>query len=221
MTSINLLEQAKQGDTQAIATLMNKALESKDITVQVSIKDDSLTITAEAKEVPEQSFFVDYVQKAIAKLSLTKIKWLYIRGQAIGSKHPAWRQSINLKENQISSMPVTNTQTLSVNSKTKSNQFNVFNILVQFREIINTIFLGGILGILVFNLWWERQPKNLQYEYKIESFEDLVFDTGINRLGDEGWELVFARRALTGGEYSRRGIYECVFRRAKVKQGKD
>ncbi|MBE8971100.1 hypothetical protein IQ277_34350 [Nostocales cyanobacterium LEGE 12452] len=49
MTAINLLDQAKQGDTQAIVSLMNKALEPKGITVQISIKDDSLTITAEAK----------------------------------------------------------------------------------------------------------------------------------------------------------------------------
>ncbi|WP_375453090.1 hypothetical protein [uncultured Nostoc sp.] len=46
----------------------------------------------------------------------------------------------------------------------------------------------------------------MQYEYRIESFEDITFDTGISKLGDEGWELVFARRALTGEEYSRRGI---------------
>ncbi len=216
MTATNLLEQAKQGDTQAIVTLMNKALEPKEITVKVSIKDDNLTITAEAKEVPEQSFFVDYVQKAVAKLNLAKIKFLYIRGQVTGSKHPTWRQTINLQVHQILPIPALNTQTSSSNSKPKSNQFNVFNILVQFREIINTVFLGGIVGILVFNLWWQQQPKNLQYEYKIESFDDIVFDIGINKLGDEGWELVFARRALTGEEYSRKGIYECIFRRAKV-----
>jgi hypothetical protein len=218
MTATNLLEQAKQGDTQAIVSLMNKALEPKGITVQVSIKDDSLTITAEAKEVPEQSFFVDYVQKSIAKLNLARIKFLYIRGQGTGSKFPTWRQTINLKENEVLPTPIINAQTSSVNSKAKTNQFNIFNILVQFREVINTVFLGGILGILVFNLWWQRQPKDLQYEYKIESFDDIVFDIGINKLGDEGWELVFARRALTGEEYSRKGIYECIFRRAKVKE---
>ena len=84
--------------------------------------------------------------------------------------------------------------------------------------MVGSVFLGGIVGILVFNLWWQQQPKNLQYEYKIESFDDIVFDIGINKLGDEGWELVFARRALTGEESSRKGIYECIFRRAKVKK---
>ncbi|NJO63038.1 MAG: hypothetical protein HC836_33910 [Richelia sp. RM2_1_2] len=86
------------------------------------------------------------------------------------------------------------------------------------RELINTALLGGIVGILVLNLLWQPQTKNVQYEYKIDSFSDVLFDTSINQLGDEGWELVFARRALTGGEYSREGIYECIFRRVKVKK---
>ncbi|MBN3898340.1 MAG: hypothetical protein HWQ41_24620 [Nostoc sp. NOS(2021)] len=143
---------------------------------------------------------------------------MYIRGQITGSKHPDWRQTINLPDNQILATPVLNTQTSPENSKTKSNKFNVFNILVQFRKIINTVFLGGILGILVFNLWWEQQPKTVEWEYRIESFEDTTFDTSINQLGEDKWELVFARRALAGEDSSSRGIYECIFRRAKIKK---
>jgi hypothetical protein len=218
MNAPNLLEQAKQGDVDAIASLMNKALKSKGITVQININDDSLTLTAEAQQLPEQYFFVDYARKCIAKLNLAKIKVLYIRGQITGSKYPAWRQTIDLKDQEILQVPNINTPTFSTNLKVKSNQLNIFNILVQFREIINTTLLGAILAVLTFNLWWQRQPKNVHYEYRIQSFEDLEFDTSINKLGDEGWELVFARRALTGESDSQRGIYECIFRRAKVQQ---
>lgn len=221
MTATNLLEQAKHGDAEAIASLMNKALETKGIKVQVNIKDDSLTVTAEAQELPEQSFMVDYVRKCISKLNLARIKTIYIRGQLTGSKYPAWRQTIDLKDNKVLQIPAINTSTSSTNSKSKSERVSIFNILVQFREIINTTLLGAILAVLAFNLWWQRQPKNVQYEYKIESLEDVVFDTSINRLGDEGWELVFARRALAGEDDSRRGIYECIFRRVKVQKSKD
>ncbi|MBD2505157.1 hypothetical protein [Anabaena azotica] len=218
MTATDLLEQAKQGDAGAISSLMNKALEAKGIKVQASIKDDSVTVTAEAQELPEQSFMVDYVSKCISKLNLSRIKFIYIRGQLTGSKYPAWRQTIDLKDNKVLQIPAINKSTSSTNSKSQLGQVSIFNILVQFREIINTTLLGAILAVLAFNLWWQRQPKNVQYEYKIESLEDVVFDTSINRLGDEGWELVFARRALAGEEYSRRGIYECIFRRVKVKE---
>ncbi|MTJ14785.1 hypothetical protein FJR11_19835 [Anabaena sp. UHCC 0187] len=211
MTAQNTLELAKQGDVQAIATLMNKALLPKGITVQINITGESITVIGESKETIEQSFFIDYVNKAIEKLKLPTVKRLYIRGQITGNKNPVWRQTINLQTEILK--PVVNTE----NNSTSKSKFDIFNILIQFREIINTILLGGILGILVFNLWWEQQPKTVEWDYKIESFEDVIFDSGMNRMGNEGWELVSARRALTGPDADRRGIYECIFRRPKHK----
>ncbi|NJN11880.1 MAG: hypothetical protein HC815_29510 [Richelia sp. RM1_1_1] len=127
MNQTNILELAKKGDIQAITTLINKALEAKEIKVNLSVKDDSLTITAESEKIPDQTFLVEYLQKAIAKVNLEKIKQLYIRGQITGSKLPAWRQSINLEDNQISVMPMINKQN-SLDSKVKSSKFNVFDM---------------------------------------------------------------------------------------------
>ena len=152
----NTLELAKQGDTQAIptecfaiATLMNRDLEAKGITVQVNMmsEDKGIRVIGESQEAPNKSFFVDYVHKAIEKLKLPTVKRLYIRGQIAGNKIPVWRQTINLQSNHIST-PI-NTKS---NSISKSNKFDIFNIYIQFRKIINTVFLGGILGILLFNL---------------------------------------------------------------------
>ena len=145
----NTLELAKQGNTQAIATLMNRALEPNGITVQVNMigEDKGIRVIGESQEAPNKSFFVDYVHKAIEKLKLPTVKRLYIRGQIAGNKIPVWRQTINLQSNQIST-PI-NTKS---NSISKSNKFDIFNIYIQFRKIINTVFLGGILGILLFNL---------------------------------------------------------------------
>ncbi|BAZ34062.1 NERD domain protein (plasmid) [Cylindrospermum sp. NIES-4074] len=107
---MNTLKLAKQGDSQAIATLMSKALQPKGIMVQVSIKNEIITVVAESTEVLDQSFFVDYVRKAIKKLKLPAIKRLYIWGQVTGNKNPVWRQTINLQENQTLSTPIVNTQ---------------------------------------------------------------------------------------------------------------
>ena len=145
----NTFELARQGNTQAIATLMNRDLEAKGITVQVNMmsEDKGIRVIGESQEAPNKSFFVDYVHKAIEKLKLPTVKRLYIRGQIAGNKIPVWRQTINLQSNQIST-PI-NTKS---NSISKSNKFDIFNIYIQFRKIINTVFLGGILGILLFNL---------------------------------------------------------------------
>ena len=152
----NTLKLAKQGDTQeiptecfAIATLMNRALEPKGITVQVNMisEDKGIRVIGESQEAPNELFFVNYVHKAIEKLKLPTVKRLYIRGQIAGNKIPVWRKTINLQSNQIST-PI-NTKS---NSISKSNKFDIFNIYIQFRKIINTVFLAGILGILLLNL---------------------------------------------------------------------
>jgi hypothetical protein len=214
MTTPNILELAKQGNTQAITTLMNQALETKEITVQISITGKSMTIIGESQANVEQSFFVDYVHQTIKELKLSTVKTVYIKGQITDTKNPIWTQIIDLKDEILAQNDAQNGQS---NFVSQFNNSQVFNILIQFREIINTIFLGGILGILFFNLFWEQQPKTVEWEYKTESFEDAMFDSSINRIGQQGWELVFARRALTGGDYSRRGIYECIFKRPKQK----
>ena len=152
----NTLKVAKQGDTQevptecfAIATLMNRDLEAKGITVQVNMmsEDKGIRVIGESQEAPNKPFFVDYVHKAIEKLKLPTVKRLYIRGQIVGNKIPVWRQTINLQSNHISTLINTKSNSIS-----KSNKFDIFNIYIQFIKIINTVLLGGILGILLFNL---------------------------------------------------------------------
>ncbi|MDM3853896.1 MAG: hypothetical protein PT120_02950 [Aphanizomenon gracile PMC649.10] len=209
MIAQDTLELVKQGDVQAIAkrsagiaTLMNKALLPKGITVQIKMADKSITVIGESEETIEQSFFVDYVHETISKLNLPAQR-LYIRGQITGNKNPIWRQTINLQQTEVIN-PVANTE----NNSPFQSKFNGF-------KIINTTLLGAILGILVLNIWWKPQTETVTWEYKIESFEDIVFDSGMNRMGGQGWELVSARRAITGGEYSNRGIYECIFKRPK------
>jgi hypothetical protein len=66
----------------------------------------------------------------------------------------------------------------------------------------------------------KNKPK---YVYRIDSFEDYEFEKKINELGSDGWELVFARRALRTKGYKYdydlgitedyEGVYECIFRK--------
>jgi len=77
--------------------------------------------------------------------------------------------------------------------------------------LILTILFFTFLGFNILN------PK---YVYKIYSFEDYEFEKRINELGNDGWELVFARRALKTKNYGYypeyyEGVYECIFRKRK------
>ncbi|KQC11119.1 MAG: hypothetical protein APR54_11260 [Candidatus Cloacimonas sp. SDB] len=51
------------------------------------------------------------------------------------------------------------------------------------------------------------------WEYKLESTSDYAFDDEINEYGNDGWELLFARRATSS--YSDGACYEMIFKQEK------
>ena len=61
----------------------------------------------------------------------------------------------------------------------------------------------------------EKVNSTIQWEYRIESIPDRSFDQRINAMGRDGWELVFARRASDGSDYSPTFSYEMIFKRPK------
>ena len=78
------------------------------------------------------------------------------------------------------------------------------------------VVLFAILVAASANVIVNRRSQVIKWEYKIEGISDLEFERKMQTLGEEGWELTFARRALgseTFGEKS--SLYECIFRRPK------
>ena len=56
-------------------------------------------------------------------------------------------------------------------------------------------------------------PQHQAFEYLIEAVPDVGFDRDMARLGNDGWELLFARRA---SGYDDKMSYECIFKRPKL-----
>ena len=54
------------------------------------------------------------------------------------------------------------------------------------------------------------------WEYRIESIRDADWQNTMTALGDRGWELATARRAVRGEGESSEGLYECIFKRPKA-----
>ena len=54
-----------------------------------------------------------------------------------------------------------------------------------------------------------------RWEYTVVAIPDAGFQAAMNKLGDEGWELVFARRASDGSRYDPEFSYEVILKRPK------
>jgi len=72
----NLLKSDKQGNANAIATLMNCQLQPQGITAKAALKDSCLEIMLESTQVPTQQALVAFVHKGITSLEVTSIPCL-------------------------------------------------------------------------------------------------------------------------------------------------
>jgi hypothetical protein len=96
MTQPNILQLAKQGDVDAIASLMNRHLHPKGIAAKVAFQDAWLEVTLESAQVPNQQILVAFIRKGLTGLGAASIESVKIYGQQTGKKFPAWIKEFNL-----------------------------------------------------------------------------------------------------------------------------
>lgn len=92
----NILQLAKQGDSKAIAALMNRSLQPKGITAKVALKDGCLQVMLESAQVPNQQSLVAFVENGITRLDTSLIERIKVYGRRSGEKFAAWHQELEL-----------------------------------------------------------------------------------------------------------------------------
>lgn len=159
----NLPELAKQGNAQAIATLMNRQLQPKGITVKVSLSGDCLMVVAESIEPPEQLFLVDFIRKGMTNLKIEAIKRVVVRGQATGKTASAWREAFDIHSvdaveqvkqplNSRNSRTSTIENSSIIQTKNQSEVFSKFLNLIQNRTSERVLLVGGTF-VLTTGIW--------------------------------------------------------------------
>jgi hypothetical protein len=96
MTQPNLLELAKQGNPQAIATLMNRSLRPKGIVATVVQQGDRLRVLLAADQIPNRQAMTLFVRNGIVSLGVSTIRAIEISGQQTDANQPAWTQEVEL-----------------------------------------------------------------------------------------------------------------------------
>lgn len=94
----NLLELAKQGDLKAIAALMNRPLQSKGITADVSAEGDCLEVRLSGETPPQQASLVQFVHKGLSNLNIPVFNRVKLLGYQQGNSTPMWEEEVPLQD---------------------------------------------------------------------------------------------------------------------------
>ncbi|OYD92943.1 hypothetical protein CDG76_19750 [Nostoc sp. 'Peltigera membranacea cyanobiont' 210A] len=121
MTQPNILKLAKQGNVEAIASLMNRHLHPKGITAKVAFQDACLEVILESAQVLNQPILLAFIRKGLTALGAVSVQKVKVYGQQTGKEFPAWSKEFDLRiaeieavdNEQSSSNP--QTLTLSIN----------------------------------------------------------------------------------------------------------
>jgi hypothetical protein len=106
MAQSNLIKLAKQGDTIAIATLLNRALRQQNLTVRVHSSGSGLKILLEGKPVPEQQQAIALIRQGMLRLQPAHISSVQVFGRLAGATRPLWSETILLDQMDAVSDPV-------------------------------------------------------------------------------------------------------------------
>ena len=106
MSENPLVEQAKQGDVNAIASLMNRLLKSQGMLANVERSGDRLEILIESDlrslddemRIPKRPVLVGMIKKWFVTIEVQTVSSLKISWQQTGSEEPAWTEEIFLVE---------------------------------------------------------------------------------------------------------------------------
>jgi hypothetical protein len=106
MTQGNILEQAKQGNPNAIAALMSRSMKSQGIDVKASLDNDRcLDVILEAEKVPTPQATVAFIRKGMTNLGVKSIDIVRVSAYQAGESIPAWQEELILQEPSFSPPP--------------------------------------------------------------------------------------------------------------------
>ncbi|MBD2570039.1 hypothetical protein [Anabaena lutea] len=151
MNPQDALKLAKQGDANAIATLINSSLQGKGIIAKVTQKDHCLQIILESAETPNQESLVNLIRKGLISLKPGSINRVTLYARQPGNSLILWSERFSLTVAETPkntptfapAMSVEASQQLKKEAKKKELEFNMvfWGIIFLFGGC--TVYAGG------------------------------------------------------------------------------
>ncbi len=130
----------------------------------------------------------------------------------VAAPKPAKPATPAAKPTAAASTPATTTKPTSAATPTAASSSGS-------SSAVTTGFVGvAILSFLAWKLTaierlLDKKETKPQFEYMVAAPKDYLFDSQMNALGAQGWEVVSARRATSSNEYDRSASYEVILKR--------
>ncbi|MEH2201146.1 hypothetical protein [Nostoc sp.] len=105
MDSQSILTLAKQGDANAIASLINNSLKGKRIIAKATKKDDCLQVILESPEVQSQELLVSTIRKGLMSLAPESINQVKVYARVSADSPIAWSEKFSLTTTEPPKMP--------------------------------------------------------------------------------------------------------------------
>jgi hypothetical protein len=86
---------AKQGDEEAIAALLSRALSHQNVTVKAQLQDAHLQICLSSSQAPNPTVAVTLIQRELAGFSPDLIAEVQVLGQQSGANFPDWTEQFS------------------------------------------------------------------------------------------------------------------------------
>lgn len=87
---------ARQGNLEAIARLLNQALNPRGIEARVYPESDGIQVLLESTAVPPQGEMVDFIQKGMSQLAIPNLRRVRVVGNQLGHSEYDWQEAIAL-----------------------------------------------------------------------------------------------------------------------------
>ena len=94
MAKGTVLDCAKQGDAEAIASLMNRTLNKKGSHVKIRRRGGEYKLLVASARTPDKTATVQWIVKGLDKLAIASIETLTIYGKSQQSNKPEWQQTV-------------------------------------------------------------------------------------------------------------------------------
>ncbi len=179
MVQYRFIQLAKQGNSKAIATLLNSKLHPEGINAKATVVNSWLHILLESDELPDRSSIIDVVRKQLLELAPESIKRVKLLFKRYIDDYATWGQEFDLELSSLSDLNLTNfydNQQNGFYSKSKINSIKNkgLNNLRMSQITLGIVVIILFMALVVFIgkiLVKQSSPTPKQEKFRIQNSE--------------------------------------------------